>query len=231
MRQIPSYLIVGSGRIAKHFSYYFHNENIKFNNWTRSSSPKHLQKLVKISDVVILAIKDDAIIDFIKKHPIVSKKILFHCSGTLSTDKAKCMHPLLSFGEELYDVDVYKTFPFIVDFKTSEFKKYFPNLPNPIYFIPQKDKAYYHALCVMSGNFTSILWSKLFSELENRFNIPKEAGFPYLTSIAQNLFINHKKALTGPLTRKDKTTIEKNLAALDTDCFLSIYQAFIELQR
>ena len=91
------------------------------------------------------------------------------------------------------------------------------------------EKAYYHALCVMSGNFTTIIWSKLFKELESRLNIPKEAAFTYLNSIALNLQINHRDALTGPLIRGDSKTINQNLAALENDSFLPIYQIFIKI--
>jgi predicted short-subunit dehydrogenase-like oxidoreductase (DUF2520 family) len=226
MRQIPRYLIIGSGRLGAHLSHYFKLSGIDFNAWSRSSSIR-LEELAQASDVILLAIKDDAIVDFIDQHPEIQDKVLVHCSGSLAIEEAFGMHPLLSFGDKLYDLRTYQSFPFVIDFKVSDFKQYFPTILNPVYFIPKEQKAYYHALCVMSGNFTTVLWCKLFKELEERLGIPKQAACPYLESIMNNLISDHTKALTGPLVRGDRATINKNLDALKADSFLPIYQAFI----
>ena len=67
----------------------------------------------------------------------------------------------------------------------------------------------------------------MFSELKHRLDIPKEAAYPYLDSICKNLIEDYKRALTGPLIRKDIITIKRNLGALATDSFLPIYEAFL----
>ena len=229
MRQIPNYLIIGSGRLSKHLSYYFALSNLSFNNWSRANNnQKQLEEFVKSSYVIILAISDDAIANFIEQNLTITNQILVHCSGSLAIENAIGMHPLMSFSNELYDHKTYQKIPFIVDSKIEDFKKIFPTLNNQAYFIPKEEKAYYHALCVMSGNFTTILWSKLFQELEMRLNIPKEAAFLYLEAITHNLLSDYKKALTGPIIRGDQITINKNLESLKGDPFLTIYQAFIK---
>jgi predicted short-subunit dehydrogenase-like oxidoreductase (DUF2520 family) len=230
MRQIPKYLLVGSGRLAQHLSRYFHFSKLEFCNWSRSANNfSQLEEFLEQSDVVILAINDDAIENFIQRNPILKNKILVHCSGCLSLENVIGIHPLMSFGDELYDDTIYKKITFTIDSSVEDFKKYFPTFINPAFFINKKEKPYYHALCVMSGNFTTIIWSKLFQALEARFSIPKESAFAYLKSIESNLTADYKKALTGPLARGDKQIINKNLAALDGDNFLPIYKAFVNL--
>jgi predicted short-subunit dehydrogenase-like oxidoreductase (DUF2520 family) len=230
VRQIPNYLIIGSGRLARHLAHYFQLCEIKFHNWSRSNhNISQLEEFLKLSEVIILAINDDSVKLFIQQYPILTTKTLIHCSGCLKFDNFIGIHPLMSFGNELYQHNTYKKISFIIDSSLEDFKKYFSTLRNPVHFIPKDEKAYYHALCVMSGNFTTIIWSKLFKELESRLNIPKEAAFTYLNSIALNLQINHRDALTGPLIRGDSKTINQNLAALENDSFLPIYQTFIKI--
>ncbi|MCX6145628.1 MAG: DUF2520 domain-containing protein [Candidatus Kapabacteria bacterium] len=229
MRQIPHYLIIGSGRLSSHLSHYFTLSNLAFNIWNRLIG--NLEHLVSISDVIILAISDDAIPGFIEQNPIIKDKILIHCSGSMNIDDTIAIHPLMSFGKELYDYHIYQKIPFLIDSKLEDFKNIFPQLNNQVYLISKTQKAYYHALCVMSGNFTTILWSKLFNELESTLCIPKEAAFSYLKATTNNLLKDHTKALTGPLVRGDVVTISKNLEALRNDNFLPIYEAFITSWR
>src|SRR5258708_2137474 len=70
-----------------------------------------------------------------------------------------------------------------------------PGLPNPSFPIPAAERPYYHALCVMAGNFSTILWLKLFDELEVRFGIPASAAHPYLAQMAANLLIDAGRSL------------------------------------
>jgi 2-dehydropantoate 2-reductase len=225
MRQIPKYLIIGSGRLSNHLAHYFTLSNVAFNVWQRSNN--NFDELVSISDVIILAINDDAIAAFIEQHPIIRNKILVHCSGSLSLNDAIGLHPLMSFAKELYSHRSYKEIPFVIDCKVEDFRNIFPQLENKVYVISKSQKAYYHALCVMSGNFATILWSKLFKELESTFNIPHEAAFFYLDAITRNLVTDYTSALSGPLVRNDTATINKNLDALRDDNFLPIYKAFL----
>ncbi len=230
MRQIPKYLIIGSGRLSQHISHYLYLSNLKFSNWSRSKyNSNQLKKFVEFNDIIILAISDDFIENFINQNPCITNKILIHCSGCLSFKNAIGIHPLISFGSELYNYEIYKNISFIIDSKLDDFREIFPTLKNQVYAIHKDKKAYYHALCVMSGNFTTILWSKLFKELESNLNIPKEAAFLYLNSIVNNLFLDHKSSLTGPIARGDNKTIKLNLSALKDDKFFSIYQAFVNV--
>ncbi|RYE12028.1 MAG: DUF2520 domain-containing protein, partial [Rickettsiales bacterium] len=52
---------------------------------------------------------------------------------------------------------------------------------------------------------------------------------PYLNSITNNLVLDYKNSLTGPLSRGDKNTINKNIESLSEDSYQMIYKAFLNL--
>jgi 2-dehydropantoate 2-reductase len=89
-------------------------------------------------------------------------------------------------------------------------------------------KAYYHSLCVMANNFTTLLWQKFFKELSTQCQIPAQAALPFLQQTLLNLQHQHTTALTGPLARNDQVTINQNLQALTGDPFHAVYAAFVQ---
>lgn len=224
---MAKYTLIGNGRVAKHFAHYFKLLNINFNQWSRQSDI-HLAELVQNSDRILLLISDSAIENFFQENKCLHQKAVLHFSGALSIDKVFSVHPLASFSRDYFNFDFYKTIPFCLEAEGPEFVELLPGLPNPHFRIPSAQKAFYHALCVMSGNFTAILWQKFFAELERQWQMPREMALPYLQSIIENLQSNSHSALTGPLARGDEVTIQKNLTALADDPFAKIYQAFVE---
>jgi predicted short-subunit dehydrogenase-like oxidoreductase (DUF2520 family) len=232
MRQVPPYLLIGSGRVSRHFQCYLDLLNIPYQTWSRrQNSPQELQTLSESASTVLLLISDKAIASFIEEHPCLQGKRLVHFSGCLSVPGVYSAHPLTSFASDLQDLAAYQAIPFILSQDGPEFSELLPGLPNSAYRIPEASRPYYHALCVLSGNFTVLLWQKIFKEFEERFQVPKEMAFPYLQQIMRNLLENPLQALTGPLARNDQNTIAANLQALDNDAFQPVYQAFLETYR
>lgn len=231
MRQVPLYTIIGDGRMARHFSHYLQLLGIPFLQWSRRLDPQKnkLSQIIAQSDRILILIKDSVIESFVKENPELENKIRIHFSGALVTPLAYGAHPLMSFSEQLYELEDYQKIPFILEESDKKFSDLFPHLNNPHFYIAANKKARYHAYCVMSGNFTSLLWNSFFKELENNFQLPKEVAFPYMESIFKNLKENPGNALTGPLVRKDQKTIKANLEALIEDPFQKIYQTFVEV--
>ena len=233
MKITCSYTIIGSGRVAKHFAHYFRLINIPYVQWSRASDPDEIQfeNCIKNSDRILILIKDDAIESFISSHPALTGKRLVHFSGNLSTDLAYGAHPLMTFTESLYDLDTYRSIPFILDHSDWKKSSLLPGLSNPSYYIEKEQKALYHSLCVLSNNFTCMLWEKFFSELQNTLKLPKDVAFPYLKQTMKNLFDSEHSPLTGPLIRGDNKTIQSNLSALENDPFQDIYAAFVKMRQ
>ena len=227
MGQVPNYGIIGGGRVSSHFQKYFQFENIPFSLWTRKQNNSIETALVR-ADVILLLVSDQAIETVVEENPFLENKRLVHFSGSLVTDRAVGFHPLMTFSHSLYDHETYKSIPFIIEVETS-FKEIFPSLENPWYFIEKKNKALYHAACVLGGNFTTMLWSKVFEIFKGQLNIPYEAAFPYMNQIIKNVEGSPNDALTGPLVRKDLETLKKNLSALKGDSYENIYRAFTQV--
>ncbi|MEK6705134.1 MAG: DUF2520 domain-containing protein [Bdellovibrionota bacterium] len=229
MGQVPNrhYLIVGDGKVGRHFSEYFRLAGVRFRGWSRSVKQREcitLEAALEPCDTALLLISDSAIEQFIRQHSCLGGKKLVHFSGSLATHLALGIHPLMTFGPEVYDLPTYEDIPFVCE-KAVEFTDIFPSLKNPHFYVQPELKPLYHALCVMSGNFTTLLWQKLFTEFENRLGIPRQAAIPYLRQTAKNLEAKGLNALTGPLQRGDRGTIAKNIAALEGDPFQEIYKS------
>ena len=79
----------------------------------------------------------------------------------------------------------------------------------------------------MAGNFSTLLWSKAFTDFEQRLGLPASVLHPYLESITANLE-GSDAPLTGPLARGDVATVERHLDALDGDPYAGVYRAFVD---
>lgn len=227
MRQVPHYLIIGNGRVARHFQHFFSLLSLSFSAWNRRESLDKLQSELTSATHVLLLISDKAIDDFAAQHLATSKALRIHFSGSLVSQHAYGAHPLFSFNQDLYDLHHYQSFPFVIDQDAPPFETLLPGLPNQHVRLHTSLKAKYHALCVLSGNFSCLLWQKLFSSFEHELQLPPTIAHAYLQQQMRNLLMNPQTALTGPLVRNDTDTIQKNLAALTEDPFQSVYQSFV----
>lgn len=227
MRQVPTYLIIGNGRVARHFRHYLSSLSVSHSSWDRSQDRGLIEPLLAKASHVLLLVSDAAIETLAQN--LVTKAVKVHFSGALVTQHAFGAHPLMTFGSELYAPEKYREITFVTDKGAPGFAELLPGLPNPHAALDPALKARYHALCVMAGNFSCILWQKLFSDFSGVFGLPSEAAHPYLRQQTENLMRDHASALTGPLARGDMATIERNLAALEGDAFQKIYRAFVEV--
>jgi predicted short-subunit dehydrogenase-like oxidoreductase (DUF2520 family) len=227
MGQVPHYLIIGNGRVATHIQHYFSFLSLSYSSWNRSQSHALLdQELIRATHVLLL-VSDHAIQPFIETYLKKSSALLIHFSGSLVIDKAFGAHPLMTFSHRLYDLSKYQMIPFVLDDDAPSFEILLPGLPNSHVRLHKSLKPKYHAMCVMSGNFSCLLWQKLFNTLETEFNLPPAIANHFLQQQMQNLITDPQTALTGPLVRGDTITIENNIAALTLDPFQEVYKSFI----
>ena len=239
MRQVPTYLIIGSGRVSQHLQHYFSILGIPYQTWYRSYNTAYNNLITKLksSTHILLAISDGSIEDFILEHKkYLEDKICIHFSGVLYTKLAYGVHPLMSFSSELYQGKIYYKIPFVLDSNSPDFQDLFPKLDNPHFRIKANQKDKYHMLCVLANNFTTILWEKVFKDFSQDLELPKEVLVPILEQTCNNLsglamskIGGDDSVLTGPIARSDVKTIGKHLDILDKnkDNFHQIYQAFI----
>ena len=229
MENCIPYGIVGDGCVARHFCRYLSLAGIPFKQWSRKRN-----KQVSVTDfltgcrAVLLLIRDDAIADFINSNPELLQMNPVHFSGSIYCKEVPSIHPLMTFGTDLYCLEKYRKIPFISEKGRIGFKDLFPELSNPAFAIDSEKKALYHSLCVLAGNFTVMLWQKAFADFHNRLGLDGKILFPYLEQIFANIKNNPFAALTGPLARDDKKTITMNLNALSSDSYQDVYLAFLK---
>jgi len=236
-----NYAIVGGGRLARHFSEYFHLLEISHSCWARDrwsafntfdlpDAEQRLRRTIGNADRVLLLVSDNAITQLLKQYPFLHEKLLIHCSGALSFPGVTGAHPLMTFAGELYGLDTYRSIPFMCE-AGHNFSDTFPGLPNPSFSISIEDKARYHALCVMAGNFSQILWKGVADRFEQQLDLPASTLYPYLNQVADNFIKAPDSALTGPLVRNDQQTIARNINSLNGDPLQDLYRAFIQFYQ
>lgn len=220
-----NYLLIGSGRVARHLGHYFNLLNISHQTWDRAQDPHLLRTKISNATHVLLAISDDALPAFYRQHLAGHEKTVVHFSGAHNFDDMIAAHPLMTFGPEFYDLEFYKQIHFTMT--GASLTEALPGLQNPSSILSAEQKSLYHAYCVIGGNFTTLLLAKMLSGFAE-MKIPSEAAKIYIQKVVENTFANPDKALTGPLIRKDKQTVQKNLAALGNDPAADIYKAFLK---
>lgn len=228
-RQVPAnkYLLIGRGRLATHLAFYFKILKVPFSQWSRTDESALLPPLVSGAERILLAIKDDALEDFIRDHSLPREKLI-HFSASSKINGVLRLHPLMTFASRLYDLDDYISIPFIGDAGAPSLKDVIPELPNPFYQLQAGQHALYHALCVLSGNGTVTLWQNVFRRFAEELHLPPMVLQPYLERIFKNLLADPEHALTGPWARHDLRTIEKNRQALSGSPFLPVYNSLAE---
>lgn len=220
------YLVVGSGRLARHLHFYLTRLGLNWRSWSRREGRPLSEALPGVTHAM-LAISDDALPGFLSQHAELAGVTRIHFSGSLHLPDAWGVHPLMTFGPELYPAADYPQIALVVDAGAPPLDELLPGWPNPNHRLEPALKARYHAECVLSGNFTTLLWGHFFETLETRLGVPRSAALPYLRHVLHNLEAS-AQPLTGPLARRDRGTVERNLAALEGDPYRQIYLDFVK---
>lgn len=219
-------LLIGSGRLARHLQFYLRSlDHLELLTWSRrQNNVAQLHALLPGVDMVALAIADSALADFTTMHQSLNPHIPWiHFSGASLVPGVTSYHPLMTFGQDFYDLEFYRHIPFVTEAEAS-----WPaalKLTNSLHHLPAEQKALYHSLCVLSGNFTTLLWLKAQAEFR-KLGLPPEILRSYAERGLRNVFEDPTRALTGPLVRRDQGTQTKNLQALGADPFADVYRAF-----
>lgn len=231
------YAILGGGRLARHLRHYLQQLELPCSYWARkpdadlnthniSDSTERLHATVQPASHVLLLVSDDAIASLPRRYPELRGKTLIHCSGALGIPGIAGAHPLMTFGPELYPMGTYLQIPFMLD-QGQSMAELLPGLPNAHSHISVEQKAQYHALCVMAGNFPQILWQAVTQRFAG-LGMSDDVLKPYLQQVLQNFLANPGGALTGPLARGDSGTINRNLNAVQGDGLQQLYQSFVD---
>jgi hypothetical protein len=252
MGQVPQmnfhYLIVGNGRTSRNIQKYFLKLGLPFSTFSRALDPPGMwNERLKHSTHVLLLLKDDQVGAFYEMHPELHSKQCVHFSGAGVHPQIPSAHPLMTFTETALDMHFLEEMVFTIEAEGPPFQDLLPGVPNTHVKIRRAEKARYHAWCVMSGNFTTLLWEATAEEFRNGLGLNPAMLKPYLQAITANLAahlsINLEmnatdsqiasqlasqlnSQLSGPFVRRDLETIQTHLAVLDGHPFHKVYDAF-----
>lgn len=230
-RQVPhrNFLIIGRGRMANHIRAYLSLLDITATTWHRGLDPSVLADMSENADKILVCIKDDAIHKFILNNHLPKEKCV-HFSGSVHTPLADRLHPLFSFAAQEYTLEDYRRIPFIGELGGVDLADIFPEFENPFFQIPKDQFALYHALCVLSGNGMTALWSFVIEKFETELGLPADLLKPFAEKTLENIFRDSKTALTGPWSRGDINTINKNILSIQDPKFKNVYEALAKTQ-
>lgn len=221
-------IIIGQGRLGRHLKHYFELLELPFTVWDRNCGiPLH--KALKRTTTCLLAVSDRGLNEILStQFELFRGKTILHFSGAQYFKEAIGVHPLMTFADSLYDLETYKTIYFAIDRPHLNLNDLIPGLENRSFYILPEQKPLYHALCSFSGNLTQLLWQFAEEGFENSLGLSRDLLKPYQRQVFKNIE-QLESPLTGPLARKDETTLALHLKALPSplsDIYLSMIQAY-----
>ena len=220
-------LLIGSGKLSKHLNHWLHlnsNDSIQLLTWDRHQDPHAIHRYAAQATHIWLAISDSAIVPFYEKYLAGHDARVVHFSGALHDSRMIAAHPLMSFSDVLYTDDFYPQIYFALT-GCDSLSKALPGINNPSFSVQAEIKPLYHALCVAAGNFPQILWNEVYRIAADQ-KLPAAAFDLYIEKITQNFLTLKDKSLTGPIARKDVSTVDQNISALAGTSLQSIYKTF-----
>ncbi len=209
-----SYALVGSGRLARHLSFYLKSLEIPLIHWSRESDPQqeHFDGTVSLASHVLLAVSDRAIAELAAK--CLPSHTVVHFSGALNLPGVHAAHPLMTFSDKIQEPIWYRKIPFIVD-EGLMLSDVLPGLPNPFFALKPELRPLYHALCSLAGNSAFLLWQQIGDVFEKQLSLPRQLLTPFLQQVVVNSSYGDRQDLTGPVVREDWQTVASHLDALE----------------
>lgn len=238
-------LIIGSGKLSPHIPYLLNFISQEYVFVDRALYEKLLSKnsiaeallvLCQKNNLsghnyktinIYLAVKDDQIwttYEGLLKFKDNTQGVaisFFHFSGAKFFPKVTGIHPLMTFTKQLYPQELYNQIPLYVDHED-----FYLNHKSRVKYLSPEKKPFYHALCVMLGNFPQLLIYEVKKTLEKDFEF---SDFKLLveTSVDNILQSGSPSQLTGPIVRNDLKTISEHKWALKQTSLIDLYNSFI----
>lgn len=231
---MASYVIFGAGRVGMNISEYLADLGhaaALISHDEAKSDPDRCREKIASAQIIAAAVPDDAIAPWRRQwEDDLRDKIVIHFSGAAQVPGVAAFHPLYSFPSHAVSPQTMRTVTFACPKSGPAFGDVFAGAPNPHFEIADADRARYHALAVLSGNFSAFLWNETMKELAQFPGLDAEAAMhSYLGSIIERFAEAPTASLTGPVARKDAKSVAANLEALGANPKLKeLYGAFLK---
>ncbi len=226
-------LIFGPGRVggamARYARFLGHDADL-VSRAEAEAGPAANAARIAAADIVAAAIPDGALTRWADDwRTAIGARTAIHFSGALTIDGVTGYHPLYSFPRTPLAPQALAQVAIAREAGTPKFADLVPGAENPELEIAPQDRAFYHALAVLSGNFAAHLWNETARAFAGRFDAAPEAILSgYLAGVVERFAESPLDSLTVPAARRDAATVEANLAALAAEPRLAaLYRAFL----
>jgi predicted short-subunit dehydrogenase-like oxidoreductase (DUF2520 family) len=220
-------VIFGPGRVGRSFSAYARSLGHEAALLARGdAADAHVAR----ADLVAAAIPDDALPGWFDQwRDALAGKRAIHFSGASVIKGLPGYHPLYSFPSDPLDPAEFARIAVAREAGAAAFAEILPGANNPEFAVRDEDRAFYHALAVVSGNFAAHLWNETAAAFAAR--VGPNAGevmSAYFGSVVDRFRESPLSSLTGPVARRDAATVKANLEALEGEPrLLALYRAFL----
>ena len=215
--------------------------------FTGTTSYETLQELVEAGDTVFVTTPDDAIEGVWQqlRQLDIQKDIICHFSGSLSSHVFSgieesdaygiSIHPMYAFSDKFTSYQEFHTAYLTMEgdsYALEQMKPFWEKLGHTVLTLRAEDKIKYHAAAALASNAMVGLFQTSLELLEE-CGFDRESSRHLLTPLVQgNVDAMLKKgceaALTGPVERGDKKTVQKHLQALRGGGAEEIYRSLGE---
>ena len=235
MQEIKTIGFVGSGNVATNLAMALYNKGFPISGICNrtASNARFLAKKVKSkkidapkslidsSDLIILAVSDDAI-ENMGKELANSGTPVVHTSGLKPMEALKgiptigVFYPLQSLKKD--SIMNFRDIPILIESNDSEFKSSLIQLAKGIAdrveYLDSSQRAQLHLAAVFANNFTNKLFA-ISQEICHENKIPFDLLHPLVLKTAEQVTKGRASHFqTGPAIRKDDETIQKHLELL-----------------
>lgn len=177
------------------------------------------------ADIIIIAIKDDALVELGKKLR-VGNTMVVHTSGATPADVLKkcstnygVFYPFQTFNKSV-KTDFY-TVPICIEANNKKAEKQLVSLAKLLvkqhYKLNSNQRQWLHIMGVFSSNFSNLMFHITHNIAQNQ-NIPFDIVYPLIKQTAAKIEGNKPADVqTGPAIRGDKKVITKHLKILSAN--------------
>lgn len=232
--------IIGTGNVAFHYHKIMNEKG--YDVKMIPSRKEFVLEDVK-SDVVIIAVKDDVIIEVLNKMPNV-EGLLLHTSGftqsKILSQKAMnygCLYPLQSLNKKK-DIDFSKV-PLCFYVNNEDYldnlKEFAKTLSELTCFVSDEQRQYLHIAAVFANNFTNHLFG-ISKKILDENNIPFEMLFPIIDRTIENIKTSNDifSLQTGPAIRGDFNIMNlhiNKLSSRDKKLYSEISKSILDYHK
>ncbi len=236
---VTDILIIGQGRVGVSMAAYGRSLGLNVDVATHAdvkAAGAPLAARMRAARVAAAAVPDSAIAPIFQRwrdHIDEGRRAdqtFVHFSGALTVDGAHSYHPLYSFPKNVLPMEIMGAIPIAVEEAAPSFDSLFTGAPNPVFTVKREDRAFYHAIAVLTGNFAAHIWNEAATALEKRLpELPPALLAPYLAGVVNRFEESPTASITGPIARRDAETAAANLKSLKGAPQLeALYSAFVQ---